>query len=823
MIENTTGLGAFVGISEAPEVPVEIEVQDESAPPPPAPLPEPGHSDNLADFMDESALLRLSSQLLSDFDYDKRSREDWEKVYKAGLNKLGMETEERSQPWQGASGITHPMITEAVVRFQSNAIMEIFPETGPAKTKIIGEETQPKREKATRIKDFYNYQLTEVMSEYRKETEKLLWGVAVSGSAFRKLYTDPSMERPCARYVPAEDFVAPYGTSDLMTAPRYTHVMTVPKNTVRKLQAAGVYRDVNLIETPQIADDVKEKVDKLTKESDPGAEDYYKLLEMHVEADLEGFEDKDQDNEPTGIGLPYVVTMEMFTGTVLNIYRNWVEDDPKKKKLIHFANYDFITGPGFYGFGLIHLIGGLSKGATSILRQLIDAGTLSNLPGGLKTRGMKIHGGDTPIAPGEWRDTEVPGNKIQDAIMPLPYKEPSSVLLQLLGIIVEDGRRLGSIADIEIGDASGQAPVGTTLAIMERAMKIISAVQARLHASMKDEFKILFRIFKEKTPEDYPYDVEGATRMIKVEDFDGTVDVIPVSNPNSATMSQRVVQYQAAVQLSQQAPQLYDLSELHRNMIQVLGIPHADKIVPDKSNIPPADPITENMNIMNGKPVKAYHWQEHEAHITSHMALMQDPKIAAAIGQNPQFQTIQASFMAHVIEHLAYQYRRDMELKIGIPLPDMDKPLPGDVEGNFSFVVAAAAQKVLQKDQQEMQAREITQKQQDPIIQMQQQELQIEQQKVQQKGQETQIRAQTEAQRTAAQVQTEKERIAAQERTKAAELRAKAAENAQEFEKWRKEHELERADLRRDIAKTQADIALIAEQIKDMRRPEPGR
>jgi hypothetical protein len=620
-------------------------------------------------------------------------------------------------------------MTEALVKFQAETMMETFPAAGPVKTVIIGKQTREKEDAAERVKDDMNYQLTDMMPEYRPEHERMLWGLGLSGNSFKKVYYDPSLERQVAIYVPAEDIVVPYGASNLETAERVTHVMRKTKNELHKLQVAGFYRDVDLGEPFLDIDEAEKKIaEKLG--FNPTEDDRYKILEMHVNIDLENGDSED------GIALPYVITIEKGTGTILAIRRNWNPDDKLKSKRQHFVHYGYIPGFGFYCFGLIHLIGAFAKSGTMILRQLVDAGTLSNLPGGLKSRGLRIKGDDTPIAPGEFRDVDVPSGAIRDNILPLPYKEPSQVLNQLMNQIIEEGRRFASAADMKVSDMSANSPVGTTLAILERTLKVMSAVQARIYYAMKQEFKLLKGIIRDYTPEEYSYDPEVGDRRAKQADYDN-VDVIPVSDPNAATMSQKVVQYQAVMQMAQANPQIYDLPELNRQMLEVLGVKNIGKLIPNSEDQKPKDPVSENMAIINGKPVKAFIYQDHEAHITVHMAAMQDPKIMQIVGQNPMASQIQAAAMAHINEHIAFEYRKQIEEQLGVPLPNPDENLPEDVEVQLSRLTADAANKLLQKDQAEVQQQQIQQQQQDPLIQMQQQELAIKQQEVQIKAQKT--------------------------------------------------------------------------------------
>jgi hypothetical protein len=688
---------------------------------------------NLAEEIDDGELTELVGDLLGDFQSDLDSRKDWMQTYVDGLELLGMKLEDRTEPWPGACGIVHPLLSEALVKFQSETIMETFPAAGPVKTQIIGKETQEKKEAAVRVRDDMNYQLTERMVEYRPEHERMLWGLGLAGNAFKKVYYDPSLERQVSVFVPAEDIVVPYGASSLETSERVTHVMRKTPNEMRKLQVAGFYRDVEMPEPQDTFDEVEKKIaEKMGFQAT--SDDRYKVIEMHVDLDLPGYEDEDEKGKPTGIALPYVVTIEKQTQTVLAIRRNWHPDDPLKTKRNHFVHYGYIPGFGFYCFGLIHLIGSFAKSGTSIIRQLVDAGTLSNLPGGFKTRGLRVKGDDTPIAPAEFRDVDVPSGTIKDNIMTLPYKEPSQVLNQLLDKIVDDGRRFAAIADLKVSDMSAQSPVGTTLAILERMLKVMSAVQARIHYSMKQEFKLLKAIIRDYTPEDYSYEPVEGERSVKQSDYD-QVDVIPVSDPNAATMSQKVVQYQAVLQLAQGAPQLYDMPMLHRQMLEVLGIRNAEKLVPMPEDQKPRDPISENMAVITGKPVKAFIYQDHEAHIRVHMAGMQDPKIAALIGQNPMAQQIQAAMMAHINEHIAFEYRRQIEKEIGAQLPAPNQEMPEELEIAISRLAARGAEQLLQKDQAEMAQQQAQAEMQNPLTQIQMQELQIKQAEVERKKQ----------------------------------------------------------------------------------------
>ena len=736
---------------------------------------------NLAEFMEDNDLGAVSSKLVGEYLSDKNSRKDWEDSYRKGLTQLGLKIEDRSEPWEGACGVTHPILSEAVVRFQSQAIGEIFPAGGPVQTKIIGKMTAEKTKQANRIQEYMNFLVTEVMREYRPETEKLLFSLPLAGSAFRKVYWDPNMDRPCAMFVPSEDLVVSYGASSLETCERLTHVMKRNRNDVRKMQVDGFYRDIDLGEPDGETSQIQEEYDSLTGEHQSYEVDgRYTLLEIHTDLDLEGFEDE-KDGELTGIALPYVVTIEQASRKVLSIRRNWNEDDPKKLRRLHFVHYEYVPGLGFYGFGLIHMIGGIAKSATSILRQLVDAGTLSNLPGGLKSRGLRIRGDDTPISPGEFRDVDVPSGAIRDNITFLPYKEPSGVLHQLLGNIVEEGRRFASLTDLQISDMNQQAPVGTTLALLERSMKVMAAVQARLHASMKREFEILMEIVRDNTPHDYPYDLEGDETM-QAEDFDDRIDVIPVSDPNSATMAQRIMQYQAALQLAGTAPQMYDMPQLHRQMLDVLGIKDADQIVPQEDEIPVRDPVAENMDILTEKPVRAYLWQDHRAHIQTHMAMEADPQISELISTTPSAQSIASALAAHVTEHIAFQYRRDIEEQMGVQLPPPDEPLPEDVEVQLSKLVAQAAARVLQGSEAGQAQQQAQEQAQDPMIQMRQKELQIQEMETVANIEEKKARLQLDQQKMMGRDEIERERIQATKRTAGAKIGASIAEKKMELD-----------------------------------------
>ena len=695
---------------------------------------------NLAAELDEGALEELASQLSGDIDADRNSRGDWEKAYVNGLKLMGLQIEERTEPWNGASGVFHPMITEAVVRFQSETITETFPAQGPVRTKIIGKETSEKKEASVRVQDDMNFQLTEVMQEFRPEHERMLWSLPATGSAFKKVYFDPNLGRQVSVFVPAEDILLPYGTSEIQTCYRVTHVMRKTKNDILKLQVAGFYLDDDIGDPDKATDEINKAKDKETGFSDLN-DDRFTLYESHVDLDLPGFEDKDKDGEPTGIALPYVVTMVRGTNQVLSIRRNWRPDDELKLKRQHFVHYQYIPGFGAYGFGLFHLIGGFANSATSLMRQLIDAGTLSNLPGGLKSRGLRIKGDDTPIAPGEFRDADVGSGTLRDNILPLPYKEPSQVLFTLLNSVVEEGRRFAATADLQVSDMSANSPVGSTLALLERQLKVMTAVQARVHFALKQELQLLAGIIRDYTPDEYTYEPDGEVGpRAKGSDYDN-VNIMPVSDPNAATLSQRVVQYQAVIQLAQSAPQIYNLPELHRGMLDVLGIKNADKLVPLPDDQKPKDPVTENQDVLKGSPVKAFQYQDHQAHIAVHMAAMQDPLIMKLIGQNPQAQMLQASMMAHIAEHVGFGYRQKIEQQLGMSLPPEDEKLPPEIEIALSGMMAKAAQQVLQTNQADAQKEQQQQQAQDPVLQMQQQELQIKQQELQLKQQKLQVEA----------------------------------------------------------------------------------
>jgi hypothetical protein len=735
-------------------------------------------NDNLAEDLDESVLTQLAGDLLGEFDEDISSRKDWIQTYVDGLELLGMKVEDRTEPWPGACGVHHPLLSEAVVKFQAETMSETFPAQGPVRTQIIGKETPEKKDAAARVQEDMNYQLTDVMVEYRPEHERMLWGLGLAGNAFKKVYFDPSLGRQVSMYVAAEDVVVPYGASSLEVAERVTHVMRKTPNELRKLQASGFYRDIDLPDPVNSMDEVEQKISEqlgFRAETD----DRYKLLEMHVDIVIEDDKYRDKEENDLEIALPYVVTIDKETETVLSIRRNWNPDDKKKLKRNHFVHYSYVPGFGFYAFGLIHLIGAFAKSGTSLIRQLVDAGTLSNLPGGFKTKGLRVKGDDTPISPAEWRDVDVASGTMRDNIMPLPYKEPSQVLYSLLGTIVDEGRRFAGMADMKVSDMSAQAPVGTTLAILERTLKMMSAVQARVHYAMKREFQLLKGIIRDYTPAAYSYEPEEGGRRAKKSDYDN-VEVIPVSDPNAATMAQKIVQYQAVIQLAQGAPHIYDLPYLHRQMLEVLGIKNANKLVPlkDGDDMKPRDPVSENMDIINGKPVKAFIYQDHEAHIAVHTSAMQDPKIMQLMGQNPNAQSMQAAMQAHIAEHLAFEYRKQVEMQAGVPLPPPNAEMDEDTEVAISRLAAAAAQQLLQKNQAEAQQQQNQQMAQDPIIQMQQQELQIKQQELQLKAQKMAIDAAEKNDR----LELEMARIESQEEIAGLQIGAKLATSKGDLE-----------------------------------------
>jgi hypothetical protein len=774
---------------------VEIEIGGED---------EEGEFDaNLAEDMTEGALQSLASELLDLVETDINSRKDWVDAFVKGLEVLGMKYEERTEPWNGACGVYSTLLTEAAIRFQAEMITETFPAAGPVKTQVVGAVDKLKEEAAERVRDDMNYQLTEVMVEYRPEHERLLYSLGLSGAAFKKVYYDPALGRQVAIFLPAEDMVMPYGASNIYNAERVTHVMRKTKNEVRKLQVAGFYRDVDLGDPVHIFTDVEKK-----KAEEQGYsltdDDRFQLLEIHVDYDMPGYEDED------GIALPYVVTVERGTQEILSVRRNWEEDDKNRLKRQHFVQYTYIPGFGAYGLGLIHLIGGYARAGTSLIRQLVDAGSLSNLPGGLKARGLRIKGDDTPIAPGEFRDVDVPSGTVRDNIMPLPYKEPSQTLLALLNQITEEGRRLGAISDMNISDMSANAPVGTTLALLERTLKTMSAVQARVHASMRMEFKLLRGIIRDFAPEDYSYTPESGDRKAKQADYD-TTEVIPVSDPNAATMAQRIMQYQAAIQLAQGAPQIYDLPQLHRQMLEVLGIKNAEKLVPVEDDQTPKDPISENMAFLVGKPTKAFIYQDHDAHIATHMAMMQDPSVMAMIGQSPMAQQMQGAIQAHIAQHLAFAYRANVEKQLGVEMPAPDSELTPDEEVQLSRLVAQASQQLSQANQQQAQQQQAQQMAQDPMLQIQQAELQIQQQDLQRKQQKDQAdnqlaqqRLALDAQRIQADVEKEKMRVQSDAHKYAVQNQNDSQNEALRLAAQQKQHNQKiQADLIKNLTKSQ--------------------
>ena len=765
---------------------------------------------NLAEELTEGELTLLAGDLIGDFDGDVASRKDWIQTYVDGLELLGLKIEERSEPWDGACGVYHPILAEAVTKFQSETIMDTFPAAGPVKGEIIGKETQEKKDAMERVVDDMNYELTEKMTEYRSEHERMLWGTALSGNGFKKVYVDPGLDRQVSIYVPSEDLVVPYGASNLETAERVSHVMRKTENELLRLQLDGFYRDVELGAPQNTLDEVEKKIaEKLGFRATTDSR--YKLIEMQVDLDLPGFEHEDEKGNKTGLKLPYIVTIEYGSMTVLAVRRNWEPDDETFQKRQHFVHYAYIPGFGFYAFGLIHLIGGFAKSGTSILRQLVDAGSLANLPGGFKTRGLRVKGDDTPIAPGEFRDVDVPSGTMKDNIMPLPYKEPSQTLIQLLNQIIEEGRRFAAAGDLKVSDMSANSPVGTTLAILERTLKVMSAIQARMHFSMKNEFKLLKKIIASYAPADYSYEPATGNRKARRKDYE-MINIIPVSDPNAATMSQKVVQYQAVLQLSQTAPQLYNLPYLHRQMLSVLGIKNAEKLVPLPEDEKPLDPITENMNALKSKPMKAFMYQDHQAHIQIHMAMLNDPKIRETIGQNPQAPQIAAALQAHITEHVGMEYKRQMELTMGINIPyndldsdDEDTKMSPEQELQIARMAVPAAQQLLNQNQTEIAAKNAQQAAQDPVVQMQLKELQLKAQEVEIKMKKMQIDAAAKAD----QLELEKARISAQKEIAGMQVTAKAqAEKANIASK----EKIEGFRLGSDIGRSKAQMAMQEKQ-----------
>ena len=758
---------------------------------------------NLADYMSDTNLNEIGAELISQFEADKDSRSEWEESYVKGLDQLGLKIEERTTHWAGACGVFHPMLSEAVVRFQSQSIAEMFPAQGPVRTKLVGKVTTDKTKQAQRVQDYLNYLLTHQMSEYRTETEKMLFSLPLAGSAFRKVYYDPNLERPSSIFVPAEDVVVNYGASDLETCDRATHVMRKSSNDVRKMQVAGFYRDVDIPESDDSQSDIRKKYDEMTGESKTyNYDDRHTILEMQVNLDLDGYEDMIDGNK-SGIALPYVVSIDYPSGIVLSIRRNYYEDDPKKIRRMHFVHYQYLPGLGFYGFGLIHMVGGLAKSATSILRQLVDAGTLSNLPGGLKSRGLRIKGDDTPIMPGEFRDVDVPGGAIRDNISFLPYKEPSGTLYQLLQNIVEEGRRFASMNDMKVSDMNNQAPVGTTLALLERNMKVMSAVQARLHASMRKEFDILVGIVKDFTEPTYPYEMDEE-EFIKASDFDDRVDVLPVSDPNASTMAQRIMQYQAAMQLAATSPEIYNMPELHKQMLETLGIRNVEDIIPSTDDIKPVDPVTAVQNLINGIPVRAFVTQDHDAHIETIVAAQQNPDVVQKIEASPTAQSILANASAYVNQHLTMKFRKQVEEEMGIPLPAEGEPLPADVEKRISDLVAEAAKRVAVTSQSKAEQERIEAQQQDPLIQMREREVAIKEADVQRKIASDAARIQLDAEKAKNRDEIERERIESQEQIAGASIGQKVASDLLDAKEKADSKSVERYKQGIDIAK---DIA----------------
>ena len=774
---------------------------------------------NLAEYLPESVLLQIASELLEDFQSDIDSRRDWIQTYVDGLELLGLKIEERSEPWEGACGVYHPVLAEAVIKFQSETIMETFPAAGPVKGEIVGKETSEKKDAMERVVEDMNHELTDVMQEFRPEHERMLWGVGLSGNGFKKVYVDPSLDRQVSMYIPAEDLVVPYGASSLESAERITHVMRKTENELKRLQYEGFYRDLNLGSPDNVLDEIEKKIaEKLGFRA--STDDRFKVLEMHCHLDLEGFEHTDKHGEPTGIALPYVVTIEKSNGQVLAIRRNWDPDDKTHQKRQHFVHYGYIPGFGFYHFGLIHLIGAFAKSGTSILRQLVDAGSLSNLPGGFKTRGLRVKGDDTPIAPGEFRDVDVPSGAMKDNIMPLPYKEPSQTLMALLNQIVEEGRRFASSGDLKASDMSSQAPVGTTLAILERTLKVMSAIQARIHYSMKQEFKLLKKIIADYAPEDYSYQPTSGSRKARKSDYD-MVNIIPVSDPNAATMSQKVVQYQAALQLSQTAPQLYNLPYLHRQMLEVIGIKNLEKLVPLPEDMKPTDPVTENVNALKNKPLKAFIGQDHQAHIQIHMAAMNDPKIKQTIGQNPQAPMMIQAMQAHITEHVGLEYMRQMQMSMGINIPysdddDPDFHVTPEQEMEIARLAVPAAQNLLQQNQTAVAAQQAQQAAQDPIVQMQMKELQLKAQEIDIK----QKKLAMDAAGKADQIEIEKMRIAAQKEIAGMQVGAKTASDKanlaakQELEGMKLGHQIGNSKAQMNQQRQSEKIKILADMAK---------
>ena len=815
---------APVGIEEAAidEQAIEIEIEDpekvtigigdtEIVIDPDA-MPDEEFNKNLAEDLDEKYMATLSSDLLEDFTNDLNSRKDWLETYVDGLELLGLKIEERSEPWEGACAVYHPLLSEALVKFQAETMMETFPAAGPVKTSIIGKETPECMESAARVQENMNYQLMDKMPEYRPEHERMLWGLGLAGNAFKKVYYDPALERQVSIFVPAEDMVVPYGASNLETAERVTHVMRKTEQELHTLQHLGFYRDVDLGEPDYDLDEVEKKIAEQMG-FDATNDDRYKILEMNVNLDLEGYEDEDKDGK-TGIALPYIVTIDKGTQEVLAIRRNWKQEDSQQKRREHFVHYGYIPGFGFYCFGLIHLIGGFSKSGTMLLRQLVDAGTLSNLPGGFKARGLRIKGDDTPIGPAEWRDVDAPAGSLRDNLMPLPYKEPSQVLAALMDKIIDEGRRFASAADMKVSDMSANSPVGSTLAILERTLKVMSAVNARIYYSMKKEFGLLKNIIADYTDPDYQYDPSTGTPGAKQEDYD-KVQLIPVADPNAATMAQKVVQYQAVMQMAQQNPDIYDLKELNKQMLEVLGVKNIGKLIPTDDDAKPLDPVSENMNMINGSPVKAFLFQDHKAHIEVHRAFRDDPLVREMVGQNPKAPQMQAAMEAHIAEHIAFQYRLEIEKQLGVPLPKEDEVMPENIQNQVARLSAGAAQKLLQLNQADAAQRKAQKLQEDPMIQMQQEELRMKVQKTQADIELDKAKLMLEQEKLSTNVQRdmilEKARIESNEQIAGAQLGAKAVTDDKQI---KAKELLEGAKMGVDVVQKNKDVALREKESK---------
>jgi hypothetical protein len=717
---------------------------------------------NLADYLPQGVLEGVANDLRTAVESDKQSRRDWEDALTKGMDLLGIKNEDRADPWKGACGIVHPMILEAAVRFQSKTITRLFPPEGPCNAKVIGESDEQKIQQAKRVTTDLNYWLTEKMPEYRDETEQLLFSLPLDGSAFKKVFFDPLLKRPVAQFVPASDFLLPYGFPNLETCPRYTHVLKQSYGDLKQLQEQQFYRDFPLNRSPIEVDRVEEKIIRLSGlEPSYTQSDLVTLWESHLNLAIE------EGGQPW----PYVVILEFDSRQILSIRRNWREGDESHSKVMSFTHYRYVPWKGAYGLGLIHLIGGIGKGCTSLLRQLVDAGTLANLPGGLKSRQMRIKGDDDPIHPGEWRDADVPAGKLADSIFTLPYKEPSAVLFELFKMLVDEGKSFASIADLDLSTSTQNAPVGTMLALLERASEVVTAVYSRTHIALGRELQLIAEIIRANTDPVYDYDpANRVPRSAKVSDYSQLLSIVPVSDPAASTMAQRVMVYQSALQLSAQAPQLYNLPLLHRSMLEVLGIDNATEIVPDKTQVEPMDPVAENMALLTSKPVRAFEWQDHEAHLKVHMLMADDPKIAQAMQQNALAPSIQNAGAAHITEHLAFRYRDQVQKQLGVPLPPLGARLPPEVENQLANLLAQAAQKVSQQNQAEAQAQQNQQAQQDPIVQQQQQELQLKAQAQQQKAQSDQQKLQLEAARLAQKSQTDQAKIASEERQKAAEI-----------------------------------------------------